>query len=110
MRRRKEKAAVLRAEVGEEGKDSGGVAICTWAATYYLVDGTVRSSWGRMMAEGFPFDTGTGLNIILKSALPEGRESEVDEKTKPPKLSDANGRPLSLGKSAWLTVKFANTL
>lgn len=63
-----------------------------------------------MTAARFAFDTGLDFDIICKSALPEGWEYEVDKKAKPLSSRDANGRPLSLGQSLWLTVRFTNTL
>lgn len=108
--RRKEKKFALRAEFGEQGKASEDGAICTLAATKYFVNGTLGSSQEQMVAAWFAYDTGAGFKIIRKSALPQRWESEVDQKARPPRLSDAYGRPLGLGQSVWLTVRLADTL
>lgn len=101
---------MLRAELRERGKVSNDGIICTLATTHYPIDSTLGSSQKQMMAASFAFKTGTGFKIIRKSVLPTEWEFEVDEKARPPSLIDANGRPLSLGQSAWLTVRFAKPL
>lgn len=74
-RRRNEMVITLRAELGELGKDLNDSIIFKPAATKYFVDGTFGSSQEKMMAAIFAFDTGAGLNIILKSSLPRSWES-----------------------------------
>lgn len=80
--------------------------IFTLAATHYLVNGTLGSSPEHMMAARFFFETSTSFIIICNSALPPGWESKVDENSRPPIVSDANGRSLSISPSVWLTVRF----
>lgn len=109
-RRQNEKATALRADFCEAMKASAAGIIFTMAAKQYLVDGTLGRFQGRLMGSRSAFDTGAGFNIIRKPALPEEWESEVDKRSKPQRLRHVNGRPLSLGQSVRLTVRFAKTL
>lgn len=59
-----------------------------------------------MEKEQFTFDTGEGFNVIRRSALSPNLELKVDLKENPPRLQYANGRPLAMGESAWLKVRF----
>lgn len=68
--------------------------IFTIAATPYLSDGTIGATTLGMEGTRFVFDTGSGSNIINKSALRPGWEHQVDEKATPVKFNDANGRLL----------------
>lgn len=106
----KQKEITLRAEFGKQGQASDNGIICTPTLTHYLFNGTLGSSQEHMIAARFALDTGEGLKIIPKSTLPPGWESEDIENGKPPGCRDANGRPLSLGKSVSRMVKIAKTL
>lgn len=63
-----------------------------------------------MLGKRYVFDTGENFNLIRRSAPLVGCGDYVDTTTEPPKPNYANGRPLALGESIWLTVRFGNTL
>lgn len=63
-----------------------------------------------MMGEKFSFYTGTGINLIGRSALPTNLKDKVDLKACPTRFNVSNGIPLMLGESVWLTVILYNTL
>lgn len=85
-------------------------AVCTLSKTHYLVEGSLGASNKSMVTARFDFGSGAGFNIIRRTALPPNGQSQVDVKDAPSRLCDENGRPLEIGKSVWLTAKFANML
>lgn len=97
-KRRNEKAIKMRDGFGEQRNVSDDGNIFTLETTHHLVDGTSGSSQEQMMAARFTFDSGAGFNIVRKSVLPPGWESEVVGRARPPNLTDANGSPFSSEK------------
>lgn len=109
-RRKRHAREKARVQFIEETRSSADGVICILYATHYLVEGTIGTSRDTMRTSQFAFDTGAGLNIIRRSALPEGWEEGIDRKANSMRLNDANGRPLALGESTWLPIRFANSL
>ena len=54
-------------------------------------------------------DTGAGMNVIRRDALPDGWEISLVTNAEPPALGDANGRPLKIGGVVRLFVRLGNT-
>lgn len=79
---------------GQENRVSQDGSICTLSATHYLSYGSLGAFHDSMVTARFALDTGAGFNVIRQSSLPPNCESQVDENATPPKLCDANGRPL----------------
>lgn len=71
-----------------------------------MVDGTLGVSPKTMQSILFALYTGAGLNNIRREELPPEWENEVDINSAYPRVIYANGNPLALGKTVWLTVRF----
>lgn len=79
---------------------------CGLSSVPYTVDGSVGVTSGYKKGVRFVFDTGAGLKIVRRNAIWYGWEKGVDQEVVSPKLSDANGNTLELGKVVWLTTRF----
>lgn len=62
-----------------------------------MLDGTSGIIKKTMLMMRLALDTGTGLNIIRREALPPGCKNEVETDAACPRLSDENGNPFALG-------------
>lgn len=92
----------------EEAQEVARIAetglVCNLASTHELVDGAIGTTHVDIKASQLAFDTGAGVNIIRRESLKDDWDRYTENGTGPPRLNDANGRPLSIGESVWLTV------
>ena len=84
--------------------------VCVLTTTQYVVSCSVGPDPRNLRPFSAGFDTGSGPNLIRKSALFDGRERYLVRNETVPRLGDANGRPLRLLGVALIRASFGNSL
>ena len=75
--------------------------------SHYIVAGSIGSSRSALTPFHIVFDTGAGINVIRRSALPNGWEACRVTNEELPNEGDANGQPLRVGGAVKLRQSFA---
>ena len=78
-------------------------------ASHYIVAGSIGAFRSVHVPYHLVLDTGAGMNVIRRSALPEGWEANRIAATDLPALGDANGKPLRVNGAVRLQVRLGNT-
>ena len=84
--------------------------LCVLTATHHAVSCSVRPDPCNLRPFSAVFDTGSGANLIRKSALFDGWEPYLVRNETVLQLGDANRRPLRLLGVALIRARFGNSL
>ena len=84
--------------------------VCVLTANHYVVSCSVGPDPRNQRPFYAVFDTGSGPNLIRKSALFDGWERYLVRNEIVPRLGDANGRPLRLLGVVLIRARFGNSL
>ena len=80
------------------------------AQSHYVVSGSIGVSAQVQAPVPLVVDTGSGYNVIRRSALPEGWQKCVTTSEGLPSLGDANGNALDIRHEVLLRVRVGNAL
>ena len=104
----------------EEEEDTGAYSAddrsslpqhCLLMATlHYVVSGSIGVKAKVMHPTPVVIDTGSGYNVIRRSALPDNWQDYITVDRALPRLGDANGNALSVCHEVLLRVRFGNAL
>ena len=84
--------------------------VCVLRATHYVVSCSVGPDPRNLRTFSAVLDTGSGPNLIRKSALFDGWEQYLVQNETVPRLGNASGQPLRLLSVALIQARFGNSL
>ena len=105
--RRQEKERTSKEETSIDGEVDPCLLL---AESHYVVSGSVGVRAQVQVPMPIVIDTGSGYNVIRRSALPEGWKKCITTSQGLPSLGDANGNALDIRHQVLLRVRFGNAL